>query len=333
MKKRVQWQLVLLLLLALGAAWVTFSASRVLLRSTSPEVIRQTEKIRAMKPVLESEAKKLDELKLEDRKHAQWTVIGLAFYLLLVMVLLERLSEKWAPREDEMGPLMTEQNDASPEFKELPHMSPEILAQSPLTLLIEDLQDAAHIDSQLHISSHRASEILRHAVERTQPLIRARRVQLQSRVLSGGEIVNSIPDFWFECDFHRTARAIQYLIESAVKNAKPNELIALLVEKTEKDVLFLVADDGDGMEQERLESLITSPIWEAQSLRISMASAMARKLGAQLWGESKVGKGTKLYLRLPLNAGTAGFALKTELESGAATAAAGTTDHSSVPQS
>ena len=109
-------------------------------------------------------------------------------------------------------------------------------------------------------------------------------------------------------DPFRIKQILINLVSNAIKFTEEGYVVIGL-RKEGKDLIFTVADTGIGIPKEKLEEIF-EPFTQADSsisrkyggtgLGLTISKKLANLMNGDLWIESEVGKGTKVFLRIPV---------------------------------
>ena len=171
---------------------------------------------------------------------------------------------------------------------------------SQMERLIRNFADLSELDAGslvLRIGVHDAGEILEVAAETVRAMASSRSVNL--------EVSKPAEPIAVRCDRERVLRAIEHLVENAVKHAPTGSAVSLSVARHEGVVSFAVVDRGPGLEPELMEHLFDRQ-WHAKrtnregaglGLAITRGFALAHE--GRLDVASQPGVETKFTLSLP----------------------------------
>jgi signal transduction histidine kinase/DNA-binding response OmpR family regulator len=170
--------------------------------------------------------------------------------------------------------------------------------------LLDDLLDVSRITRgkiDLRLVPSDLAVIVEAAVETSRPLIEARRHQLEI----------SIPDepLPIQADPTRIEQVVSNLLNNAAKFTEEGGRIAIIVERTESEVILRVRDSGIGIAGEMLSNIFNlfTQVAQAQSIQgsLGIGLTLVRRLveahGGTVIASSKgLGHGSEFVVRLPL---------------------------------
>jgi two-component system CheB/CheR fusion protein len=94
-------------------------------------------------------------------------------------------------------------------------------------------------------------------------------------------------------DSNMFATILRNLISNAIKFTHQNGSIHIYVTKTEANIVFHIADDGVGMDQEHIDNLFNT------GLGLILCKEFIEKHGGKIWVNSTKEKGSDFYFSLP----------------------------------
>jgi light-regulated signal transduction histidine kinase (bacteriophytochrome) len=124
---------------------------------------------------------------------------------------------------------------------------------------------------------------------------------------SGAQILNAgLPTI--QANPLHLLRLFQNLIGNALKYKKENEptVICVSAEEKENDWLFIVSDNGIGIEAEYLTAIFapfkrlhSDAQYSGTGMGLAICKRIVDSLGGTIWAESKVGEGSSFFFTLP----------------------------------
>jgi signal transduction histidine kinase len=174
-------------------------------------------------------------------------------------------------------------------------------ATAQMTRLVADLLDVASIDAGklvLILARHDVGEVVRHAVASFAPLAAAKRISLS--VDDPGQVL------WSDFDPDRIAQVLANLLSNAVKFTRPGGSITVGWARRGSDHCCFVADSGEGIAEDRLETIFERYTQIATTDRrgLGLGLYISRRIieahHGQLWAESALGRGSTFWFTLPL---------------------------------
>lgn len=172
--------------------------------------------------------------------------------------------------------------------------------------LIDDLLDLSRITTgklKLRIEKVDLCDVLRDAVEATEPLLRARRHTLDFDPAARGELV-------VNGDAARLHQVVTNLLNNATKFTGPGGRIALRVDREREDAMITVRDNGIGIAKHDLESIFElfaqaqderGDTSEGLGIGLNLARRLATLHGGTISANSAgVNSGSEFRVRLPL---------------------------------
>ena len=166
--------------------------------------------------------------------------------------------------------------------------------------LIGDLMDAASIDAgrlALVRTARRATLLLRDALEAFEPAARAQGIELRYEVAADPGVV--------ELDHERMLQVLANLVGNALKFTPRGGRIVLGVERRGDDVCFSVADSGEGIAADKLETIfdrytqLHAADRRGLGLGLFIAKSIIQGHGGRIWAESTPGQGSTFYFTVP----------------------------------
>lgn len=122
----------------------------------------------------------------------------------------------------------------------------------------------------------------------------------------------SVEQLKIEGDKHRIQQVIDNVINNAVKFTGENGSIDIyLMEKNNKDALVKIKDNGIGISKEDLCNIFERYYKgmkrggddESTGLGLFISREIVEKHGGKIWAESEIGKGTCIFIELPISSG------------------------------
>src|SRR5262249_29749070 len=122
------------------------------------------------------------------------------------------------------------------------------------------------------------------------------------------KLINEVPENLppLRCDRHLMTRVLTNLYSNAIKYTdKGNVTIGAAVEPDRRGITMAMRDTGSGIErgrQERLFELFQGDPnrYDSNGVGLVFVNRAVSMHGGRVWLESEQGKGTTMYLRLPL---------------------------------
>jgi NtrC-family two-component system sensor histidine kinase KinB len=112
-----------------------------------------------------------------------------------------------------------------------------------------------------------------------------------------------------KADSTQLSRVFTNLIDNAVQHTRQNGTIKISIKKKNKDVLFCIADSGEGIPKDALDLIFDKFIQvknfqQAGQGNIGLGLAIAREIirahQGKIWVESKQGSGSQFYVQIPI---------------------------------
>lgn len=166
--------------------------------------------------------------------------------------------------------------------------------------LVGDLLDVVSMEAgKLHVrpQPHEANVLVRETMEAFQPVAAARGVSLIARVFPGSLLA--------EFDHERVLQVLANLVGNALKFSGEGGTIALVVEPIDGQVRFTVADDGPGIESEKLDLIFElygqATRYDRQGLGLGLyiSRRIVEAHAGRLWVDSRPGEGSAFSFTLP----------------------------------
>ncbi|WP_456475661.1 sensor histidine kinase [Candidatus Pyrohabitans sp.] len=170
--------------------------------------------------------------------------------------------------------------------------------------IVEDLIQVAAVqrgDLTLHKKSVSLAEIVNSAVKEKEDEARKRNVKLEVDLAYEGEIL---------ADAIKLKRAILNLLDNAIKFNRTGGEVRVKVSKEGDLAMIAVSDTGIGIPEDRLRDVFKpltqldpSPTrrYGGTGTGLAVAKRIIEAHGGKIWVESEVGKGTTVYVILPLH--------------------------------
>lgn len=178
---------------------------------------------------------------------------------------------------------------------------------SHLVRLVDDLMEVSRItrgDVELRKEAVRLDDVLRSAVETSEPVVRA----------GGHRLSISMPEdpIVLEADPVRLAQIFGNLLNNAAKYSESGAVITIEAQRESSEAVVVITDTGDGIEAEQLPQLFKIFARGSRSAKrnqsgLGIGLALVRQLvemhGGRVDAQSEgPGKGSRFTVRLPLNA-------------------------------
>ena len=173
-----------------------------------------------------------------------------------------------------------------------------------LALLIENLLDLSKIEyGQIKMNKKKVQilEIIQDAVSNLKPEYEKKKIELKT------DMPQDIP-FIF-CDRDMILKVMVNLLLNALKFTPEGGRVTISVEKEREKIKVKVSDTGIGIKGKNLP-FVFDKFYRAErptdkkrgtGLGLSIAKEIIKSHGGDIWAESRRGKGSTFYFRLPLN--------------------------------
>jgi len=173
-----------------------------------------------------------------------------------------------------------------------------------LSRLVEDLFELAMIDAgalTLELQDSSLGPLVSDCLRAVEAEARANNVRLESRVDPADPAVRVAPD--------KIERVLLNLLGNAVRHARPNGTVAVVVEPDTDHVLIAVEDTGDGVAPETRQRMFDRFWREADSrarssggagLGLAISQGLVQAHGGKIWAENRTGGGARVAFTLPL---------------------------------
>jgi len=170
-----------------------------------------------------------------------------------------------------------------------------------LTKLIGDLLDVTKIEAgklQLNIEKFQLDDLIDEIVESTQLTTE------NHKLLVVGEIKKKIVS-----DRERVGQVVTNLLTNAIKYSPNADKVIINLLDKEDHVVISVQDFGVGIPKSKIGSIFerffrvngpTEQTFSGLGLGLYISSEIVKRLGGEIWAESKVGKGSEFFFTLPL---------------------------------
>ena len=171
-----------------------------------------------------------------------------------------------------------------------------------LSGLVEDLFVLARIDSgalALELQEASLADLVTACVDALEADASARGVRLRSRVTTD-PVVSVAPD--------KVQRVLMNLLSNALRHARPDGEVAVVVEENGDGVVVAVEDDGTGLAPGCSERMFER-FWRADDSRtgssggaglgLAIAQGLVQAHGGTIWAENRRGGGARVAFTLP----------------------------------
>ena len=171
-----------------------------------------------------------------------------------------------------------------------------------LSGLVEDLFVLARIDSgalALELQEASLGDLVTACVDALEADAAARGVRLRSRVATD-PVVSVAPD--------KVQRVLMNLLSNALRHARPDGEVSVVVEEDGDGVVVAVEDDGNGLAPGCSERMFER-FWRADDSRtgssggaglgLAIAQGLVQAHGGTIWAENRLGGGARVAFTLP----------------------------------
>ncbi len=172
-----------------------------------------------------------------------------------------------------------------------------------LALLIENLLDLSKIEyGQIKMDKKKVQilEIIQDAVSNLKPEYEKKKIELKTNIPQ---------DILFICcDRDMILKVMVNLLLNALKFTPEGGRVTISVEKERGEIKVMVSDTGIGIQAKNL-AFVFDKFYRAEGpadkkrgtgLGLSIAKEIIKSHGGDIWAESRRGKGSTFYFRLPL---------------------------------
>ncbi|MDP1842942.1 MAG: ATP-binding protein [Sediminibacterium sp.] len=169
-----------------------------------------------------------------------------------------------------------------------------------LLKIISELLDLSQVESgkiQLKIEDVSANVIVQKAIEAVTNNAQQKKIQLIQEQTENFSIVKA--------DAEKTSWILVNLLTNAIKNTPENNKVYIDLKETEKELIFSVIDNGNGIPAEYLPKLfdrfyqVPGTVNKGTGLGLAICKEFMEAQGGTLSVESELGKGSKFYFNLP----------------------------------
>jgi len=170
--------------------------------------------------------------------------------------------------------------------------------------LIRDLLDVTRVEAgrlKVDLQSENTEELLSDALRTLAPV--AAEKSLALRLKAADDVPHVI------ADRERIGQALSNLVGNAVKFSPPGSEITVRVTVLEREVLFAVSDEGQGMTPEQLSHAFDR-FWQSSrtdrqgaGLGLAITKGIIDAHDGRIWAESSPGAGSTFYFTLPVAGG------------------------------
>jgi signal transduction histidine kinase len=170
--------------------------------------------------------------------------------------------------------------------------------------LVSDLLDIATIESgklQLQIDEGDIRELVLHVIKLNRGPASRKKLDIQ---LHEGDDIPPV-----RCDRRRLEQVIHNLLHNAVKFSYPESSIMVRLHRKGDEILLSVEDRGTGIAEEEKKNLFNmfehartrgTEGEKSTGLGLAIAQKIVLAHGGNIWAESEVGRGTTLFVTLPI---------------------------------
>jgi signal transduction histidine kinase len=175
---------------------------------------------------------------------------------------------------------------------------------SRMNNLIADILDLAKLETgrALDIAPVTVASLVDAALHDNQPAADQKQLAFELR--------SSLDDVVVECDAAQLRRALDNLVDNAIKYTPNGGRIDLVAERTATDVIIKVADTGPGISLHdtphlferfyRVRDAAHQKI-EGSGLGLAIVKAIVEQHGGSVWVESELGRGSIFSMSMPLH--------------------------------
>ncbi len=117
-------------------------------------------------------------------------------------------------------------------------------------------------------------------------------------------------NFVIQADKTHLTNIIYNLMDNAIKYSKENPQITILTENNNQNIKIAVKDNGIGIPKEHLKKIFDKfyrvPTGNVHNVKgfglgLSYVKAIVEKHSGEVWAESEIGKGSTIFVRLPID--------------------------------
>ncbi len=186
-----------------------------------------------------------------------------------------------------------------------------------LSRLVEDLFELAMIDAgalTLELQNASLGPLVSGCLRAVEAEARANNIRLESRIDPADPAVRVAPD--------KIERVLLNLLANAVRHARPDGAVAVIVEPDTDHVLVAVEDTGDGVGSETQQRMFDR-FWREDDSRarsnggaglgLAISQGLVQAHGGKIWAENRTGGGARIAFTLPLATGGSLSRAATEL--------------------
>jgi signal transduction histidine kinase len=169
-----------------------------------------------------------------------------------------------------------------------------------MSRLVDDLLDVVSIEAgRLAVEPKRedAAELVRETLETFRPLAGAKKISLHTDVKAESLLGRF--------DHERLLQVLSNLVGNAIKFTQEGGRIDIVVETTEQEIRFAVADNGAGIAADKLE-VVFDRFWQntqrdrsSLGLGLYIARCIVEAHGGRIWADSRLGQGSTFSFTLP----------------------------------
>ncbi|TFV95470.1 HAMP domain-containing histidine kinase [Oxalobacteraceae bacterium OM1] len=174
-------------------------------------------------------------------------------------------------------------------------------ATATMEKLITNILDVAKIEAGtlvLDVKPESGTEIATHVLDEVSLAAKTKNIRLLPLAADCGTCM-------VLCERARIYQVLSNLVSNALKFTKPGGEIRVTMESKGVDVVFCVADTGEGIPSEDLPRIFER-FWQAEEtssmgtgLGLWIAKGIVQRHGGRIWVESELALGTRFFFCLP----------------------------------
>lgn len=171
--------------------------------------------------------------------------------------------------------------------------------------LIDDLLDVVNIEEGKRLyrpTFSKLENVIQSVIENYQEEIREKQIKFEFQVPS-----KKLPKI--KIDTKKIALVVKNLLDNAIKYTLPGGMITITLKSTEKEIEFSIEDTGIGIPKDQQQNVFKKFFrgsnalktkTEGNGLSLFIVKNIIEAHNGKIWFQSKKGKGTTFYFKLPL---------------------------------
>ena len=174
-----------------------------------------------------------------------------------------------------------------------------------MLILVDDLLDVVKIEEGRRLyklTLFNLEEVIQSVIESYQEKIKEKQIKFEFRVSS-----KKLPKI--KIDVEKMSLVIQNLLDNAIRYNLPGGMITITLNSAEKEIEFSIEDSGIGIPEDQQQNVFEKFFrgsnavkmeTEGNGLGLFIVKNIIEAHNGKIWFQSKEGKGTTFYFKLPL---------------------------------